>query len=325
MSGQVSQQQAIGAGGLNAQLDHLEILISKLEPKAGKSVLAILYEMDAIEAQLKELRLSGASIKAEESQFETSCAVLRKQAPVFVRAVGGVQMLQEERSRRNPPGEAWWWYLDEIYRQQRFSALKKTLSALVIAAAVIAVLAVVYQKFLAPSPDVVARYNAIQQSTQLTVDGKYDEALAAVQAGLAVLPGDPDLLLMEGVILQVQGKLAQAADVFGQARQKIGNELNFYLGRSQDYNSIGKNDLAVADAQAAVALDPNSAAGYYLLGSAQEAQKQVSQALTSYQKAVELADAQGLTNLTAEIKLKMGYLMQAAGAALPMFGVTPTP
>jgi len=327
MSGRVngSQQQGIEAGGLNARLDRLDILVSKLEPMTGKGALAILFEMDAIGAELEELRRSGASLKAEESQFETAGAGLKKQAGTFLRAVGGVNAFQEERSHRSPTRSEWWWYVDELFQQQRISSIKRIVTILVIAAVVVAALVVVYQKFLAPGPEVVARYDALQQSTNLAGQGKYAEALAAVQTGLAAVPDDPELLLMEGVLYDAQGNQEQASAIFTQARQKIGNGENFYLARCQDYLSLGKNEEALADAQTALAVNPDSAAGYFFLGSAQEALKQVAAALASYQKAAELADAQGLTSLMGEIKLRMGYLMQAAGAGLPVVTVTPTP
>jgi tetratricopeptide (TPR) repeat protein len=99
----------------------------------------------------------------------------------------------------------------------------------------------------------------------------------------------------------------------------------FTLTRAQDFLSANQNDLALADCQAVVSANPNSAFGYYLLGSAQEALKQTDLALKNYQQAIDLADAQGLSNLTVEAKVKMGYLLQAAGAAFPTLAVTPTP
>jgi cytochrome c-type biogenesis protein CcmH/NrfG len=204
-----SQMQAIEAGGVGEQLDRLDVLVSKLGNEKGKDALAILTAMDAIDARLEELKQSGANVKAEQSQFETSCAILKKKPGDFLRAMGGSRALVAERSKRNPPQAAWWWYLDEIRANQQKAALKRVAAIAAISLAVLGVLALVYQRFLAPSPEVVARYEALTQSATLAGDGNVAAAQAALQKGLAAMPQDPELWVMEGVLQQLQGDPAQ--------------------------------------------------------------------------------------------------------------------
>jgi tetratricopeptide (TPR) repeat protein len=320
----IGQMQAVAAGGLNARLDELDVLVSKLGSERGKKVIEILYAMDAIDSYMQELRQAGSALQAEESQFETSCAILRKRPGDFLRALGGSAVLAEERRKRNPPKTAWWWYLDELQARQRRSGLKRVTITVVLSLVVLALLAVIYQRFFAPSPEVVARYEALNQSTNLAGEGKVAEAQAALQKGLALLPDDPDLLVMAGVLQQMQAD-QQAAATYARAKAKYANPEDFYLTRAEDLLSVGQNDLALADCQEIVGANPKSAIGFYLLGSVQEAQKNTGSALTSYQKAIDLADAQGLTNLVAEARVKMGYLLQAAGADLPTLPISPTP
>ncbi len=328
MSGAAQQQQGqvqgIEAGGLNAQLDHLDVLVSKLGALRGKQALEILSVMDAIDARIKELKQTPSSIRAEESQFETSCAALRKGAGTFLRTVGGAGVLREERQQRNPPQEAWWWYVDEIYARQQRAAIKKTVTIGVISIVVIAVLGLVYQKFFAPSPEVVAKLNALQDSQNQAGAGNYAAALTELQKGLAVVPNDSELVLMEGVVYQLQGDQQQAADAFSRARKDFSSEEDFYLTRTQDYLSVNSYALAQADAMAAIGVNPQSAIGYLLLGGAQEGLQQIAAALKSYQKAYDLSDAQGLSNVSAEAKIRMAYLLQGAGGNLPGI-VTATP
>jgi tetratricopeptide (TPR) repeat protein len=310
----LSQMQTNQTGGLGAQLDEMDVLLSRIGARNSQQAFQILNRMDAIDCQIKEMQEHGANIKAEEGQYETACAILRKQAAAFVRDAGGASALRSEREKRNPPEGAWWWRLDEIAAQKsKESTLRfvKWGAALVI---LVGVLVAAYQIFLAPSPEVMARYEAIDKTTTLAESGNYTEALAAIQKGLDAAPDDPELLLWQGVIYSMQGNDQQAAAIFSKVQGQVSGAEAFYLMRAQDYLTIGQNPRAEQDAQAAINANPKSARGYYILGSAQENAGDSQSALKSYQMAVDLADQANDSELIVEAKVKMGYLMQGAGA-----------
>ena len=319
------QMQTIQAGGLGNLLDKLDLLISRIGSGSGIKAFEILPLLDVIDLQMKEMQEQGANLQAEEGQFDTACAVLRKQAAAFVREVGGGAGVREERENQKSLRLEWWWYLDEIAAKKRKAALISALKWSAAVVILVAVLITAYQLFLAPPSEVIARYDAIQKAGDLAASGNYTQAQAAVQKGLEAVPGDPDLMVWEGVIYGLQGNDAQAAGIFSKVKSSYASEESFYLTRSQDYLVIGQYSKSEQDTQAAIAANPDSARGYYLLGSAQEIAKDPQAALISYQQAVDLADRAGDASLVVEAKIKMGYLMQGAGGNSSSPQVTPTP
>ena len=321
----LSQMQTIQAGGLGTLLDKLDVLISRIGSGSGTKAFEILHLLDAIAIQMEEMQEQGANTQAAQAQFDTACAVLRKQAAAFVREVGGGKGVREEREKQRSPRLEWWWRLDEIAAQKRKASLVRTLKWTAVLVIILAVLVTAYQLFLAPPSEVIARYDAIQKAVDLAASGNYTQAQAAVQKGLEAVPGDPDLMVWEGVIYGLQGNDAQAASIFSKVKSSYASEESFYLTRSQDYLVIGQYSKSEQDTQAAIAANPDSARGYYLLGSAQEIAKDPQAALISYQQAVDLADRAGDASLVVEAKIKMGYLMQGAGGNSSSQQVTPTP
>jgi tetratricopeptide (TPR) repeat protein len=316
--------QTAAGGGLGAQLDELDVLISRIGSKNSQQAFQILQKMDAIDALISRLEDQGANVKAEAGQYESASAVLQKQAAALVRDAGGASAFQSEREKRNPPESAWWWRLDEIAAQKKKDSLLRAAKWGAALAILASLLVAAYLIFLAPSPEAMARYQAIDRTTTLAQSGNYSEAMGAIQKGLDVLPDDPDLLLWQGIILSLQGKDQQAAVVFSVAQGKAADAEDFYLKRCQDYLSIGQDSLAEQDAQAAIQANSISAMGYYLLASAQDEAGDKETALKNYQTASTLAEQQNDSALIVESRMKMGYIIQGAGAGYP--GIpTPTP
>ncbi len=308
----VTQGQVLGAGSLGSQLDQLDSLIGRLGLGDRQNALAVLKMMDQIEGQFNELRAQGAAIKAEESQFEASSAALLKEARRLIAELGGEAALLEERTARKPPNDAWWWYLDDYLSMKRSQAIRKSLKIGLIAVVVLAVLVVVYNRFLAPDPKAVAIFDAVNAGQGLGAQGDYATALKEVQKGLAAAPNDPQLLIMEAVLYTMQGNLQQAANDFTTARTSLANDELFYVVQSQDYLAINQVQRAATCAQEAIQVNPNSYKGYYLLGSAQELEGNTTAAYDSYNKAVQMAEAQGDSTVVVQAKIKMGYMLQGA-------------
>jgi tetratricopeptide (TPR) repeat protein len=308
-------------GELEAQLDRVETLISKLGTGV-KHPEEILDLMDQMAGQFSELARQGASVQAATAQYEACSAALRAAAGSFLKEMGGAGALQAARRQRNPDGEAWWWYLDDYLTQQRQTWLRRTLKKTLIMVVVLVVLGIVYQLFFAPDPKIMAVYNASANADRLAGQGKVEEALVEVETGLAVVPDSQDLWIRKGVLLGLLGKDAQAADSFAQGKLQSKNDEEFYLVRSQVYLAIGLYDQALADGQTAVAANPNSAIGYMLVGTTQELLGKLREAYITYQKAEELSGQLGDAGMTAQIKVKMAYLLQRFSS--PVFE-TPVP
>ncbi len=321
----VTQEQIMGAGSLGSQLDQLDNLIGRLGLGDRRNGRAILLLMDQIDGQFNERRAQRAAIQAEESQFEASSASLKKEARRLIEEMGGEAALQEERAARKPPASAWWWFLDDYLARKRSQAIRKNIKIAVVVLVVIGILAGAYQLFLAPDPKTVAVYNALNDSQNLASQGNYADAWSQLQKGLAVAPDDPELLIMEGILYTVQGQAQQAAEAFTSAQAKIQNDELFYVTQSQDYLTINQPALGAQSAQAAIKVNANSAKGYFLLGSAQEIEGDATAAYASYNKAAQLAEAAGDSTIVVQAKVKLGYLMQGAGAYPTGIPATATP
>ncbi len=307
-----TQEQVMGAGSLGSQLDRLDNLIGRLGLGDRQNALAILRMMDRIDEQFQALRAQGATIKAEESQFESSSAALLKEARRLVSELGGEAALQEQREARQPPNSAWWWYLDDYLVMKRSQTIRRFAKIALIAALVLGALALAYKLFLTPDPKTVAVFDAVNAGQLLGAEGNYAQALIEVQKGLAVAPNDSQLLIIEGVIYTMQGNLQQAAVDFATAKAGLADDELFFILQSQDFVSINQPERAVTSAQAAIQVNPKSAKGYLLLGTAQEVEGDTTAAYNSYNQAAQLADAQGDSATVVQAKIKLGYLMQGA-------------
>ncbi len=310
----LSQMQTTLKGGVGAQLDELDVLISRTGSKNSKDALQLLRLMDSVDAQIRHLEEQGANVRVLSGQFESACAALRKQSASLVRDVGGAAALKAEREKRDPPTEAWWWRLDEYVADRHRERLLRTVKWGAALAILGGLLVAAYLIFFAPSPAMMARYTAIDKTTMLAQSGNYTEALAALKKGLDEAPDDPDLLLWMGIIYTVQGNDQQAAGFFTRVQGEVAGSEEFYLRRAQDYLAIGQNVRAEQDAQAAINANSKSARGYYILASAQENAGDVQSAMKNYQAVINLADPVNDSSLIVEAKVKMGYILQGAGS-----------
>ncbi|MGQ9517819.1 MAG: tetratricopeptide repeat protein, partial [Anaerolineae bacterium] len=99
-------------------------------------------------------------------------------------------------------------------------------------------------------------------------------------------------------------------------RQLTGDEAVFLIERSQYYNEINAFAQALADAEEAVRLDPDSAIAYLMMGRALAGLQRYPEAVTAYQQAVALAEKADPT-LYVTAKVELGYLLQSLSASTP--------
>ena len=63
--------------------------------------------------------------------------------------------------------------------------------------ALLLIMGVIYQKYLAPDPQVTARYGFEQSAQDFVINGNYEEAMKEVDQGLKIAPQDPSLLTLK--------------------------------------------------------------------------------------------------------------------------------
>jgi len=111
------------------------------------------------------------------------------------------------------------------------------------------------------------------------------------------------------VIYETMGREDEAAEAFKRAQALLTREEDFFIDRGIVYLQLNQWEAAQADAETALALNPESVLGYWILGGVHEAQGQMQEAINALQQAADLASAQGNDTLYAMIKIRLGIMM----------------
>lgn len=306
----LQQKKLNPADELREILASLEERQPQLKSFNAEQARTFLLDLDRLDALFNELELAGLDLLPEQGRFQSLQSRLQKKAALLLRLLGGPIALSSLHLTPAPAAEKWWWHLDQLAAAQRQRLLRQV--GLIVGLVVLFVvgLVVLFRTVLAPSPEVLARLEAQNNAYEAIDRGQYRAAVASVEQGLAKAPGDPELLLLQGVLQEVLGE--DAAATFDQARALLNDSLDFYLIRSQLQLRVGQPVKAEADARAALELDPNSAKTWFLLGQTLEAQDKLAEAVAAYQKASELA-----------VDSEDGEIVVMARLALGRLGATP--
>jgi cytochrome c-type biogenesis protein CcmH/NrfG len=167
----------------------------------------------------------------------------------------------------------------------------------------------VYQRFLAPNLVTVASIEHQQKAESFAQTGNLAGALSEVEQSLAATPRDSEQLVFKGVLQEALGRDAAAEETFAAAEALVGKEA-FLIVRSRRYLGLAQAKAAVADAQAVIELNPDSAMGYLVLGQANEQVGNYAEAMDAYSRASTLAEAQDKLDIAAIARMQLGMLMQ---------------
>ncbi len=309
---------------LSEDLDRLSVIAGKIGMNSAEKSLALLKGLDAAVVRMKELSEESQSRRLMETQIEEINAQLRKDAGRFIRDVGGLRAYQQARAAVHPPTENEWWYLDAFRTAKHQAELRRLAIIGGSLLVVLIVLVIVYNRFFAPDPSVVAVYGAQQSANDAIMNGNFQLALDDVNKGLQVDPRDGNLLVIKGVIQENLGQADQAAQTFAAAQQVIPTKDAFFVARGQVYLLANQLDKAYADGQAAVKINPLMTQGYLLMGQADEARQNYQRALDEYNKAFDVANQNNQSELAAVIRARMAMMMQSMNAQFPGTNAIPS-
>jgi tetratricopeptide (TPR) repeat protein len=311
-------------GTVGDELDRIDIKIGKIGLNSSAQSIELLSEMDAVNTKISSLP-QGKTRQELIAQFEGSQAKLIKEANQFIRDAGGIKRISEAREKAHPGPEQSWWYLDQMRHAKRQAQLRRVLTTGSIIVVALIVLSVLYNRFLAPDPQVTALYSSEQSARDNMMAENLPEALASVEKGLAIDPQDATLLILKGVILEGLNRGNDAQASFNMASKSVSKE-DFFLLRGQAYIMINQTEKAMIDSQEAIKNNPDSAQGYLLLGQVNETVGQSKTALDNYQKAFEISDKQQQYELAALARTRMAMLMQSMNTQItpPAWMLTPT-
>lgn len=308
------QQQVIvlsSADELRLRIDHAEKILRFDTSDAARDLLATLHQAHRMADQL-ERDSPGIDLRPERARLSGLDDRVLRNAKSLVKALGGMAAFEQFRRQFDAKPDDLWWQLDARIALDR----RRLLQRLVTTGVVLAVLGVIV--FLAR--DFLFPYNPVSEAVSnagVSLDaGDLPAALAEIESGLVAAPDSAELLVWKGILLKLMGDEQGSEQAFEASRRYARNETEFYLLRGQTYIRIGRYDDVIADADAVLAIDPDSAEAYYLRATGYEGKGNVFQAMMDVDQSAQLAQDAGNDALYALARYRYAMLMQA--------GIVPT-
>ncbi len=302
---------------LRSLLERLERLLPSLRGK-GENAIDLLDWMDRIHELVPELQEGGADLRPELSRLGTVEATLQDKAGIMAREVGS--KLAQARTEAKATPERWWWYVDDIARQRRIQQLGRAGMYGVVTIAIILFVLVGIPRIFPVDPAVVASQRFSHQAEAAMQEGDVETALAAYQSAVEALPDDPVYQIRVGVLSETMGDTARAEAAYVTARTLTDDDVKFYVLRSQAFLQTDNGEAALADADQAVAMDPDSVEGYFQRGSSLDMLGRLTEAIQAFQTASDLAEDTN-PQMAVLARVRMGYLIQSA----PLYSPPETP
>jgi tetratricopeptide (TPR) repeat protein len=297
-------------GDLRDLLTNIEKHITKLKEIDPEEALAIPSLFDQAQRRLAALANAGVNVGSEESHLESLLRQFHSHDSLFVRRVGGPTVLRQARQAQQPDEDHWWWYVDEALASRRKSTLLRwAVGFLVLVVAVLGFNSI-YQRFLAPDPAVQASYGLRQNAENALITGDPQLALENVNEALTYTPDNAYLYLLQGVIYLTLEKPDAAEKSFDIARQKFQDDEIFYAERAGLYAIIGQAELAIEDANTAIAINPDMAYAYIHRAQAYETMGDLSAALADYELASEIAEQTGDAEIQVFARMRLAQLLE---------------
>ncbi len=309
-------------------LDRLENLVGIIQRRDAAEIREIPGLLDQSLDLLTQLKTGGGQWNAEEARLRTIHAQLDRQAGIVVKKLGGSAGFAAQRAQfpEPPDPEArWWWYLDELVTARRRALLRKIAIGVGVVAVLLIVAALVYQRFFAPDPATLARYQHQSNAETLADHGDLAGALAEIELGLDFGPTDPTLLALKAAIQDTLGDLPASEETLAALQAAVEQDAERYsVALGQAYLRLGNPDRTIQEIEALLAVQPDSAYAYYVLATAQETKGDSFSAIESYSTAANLAAEANDTQLEAMARMAMAYANQHI--LMPSMGTaTPTP
>jgi tetratricopeptide (TPR) repeat protein len=292
---------------LREHISASEKALASITPGSARELL----QNTADAHRLKDaLRASGADVRAEESRLETIEERMVKSARPIVTALGGSAQFASVRKQIDPTITDKWWQLDEVVADER----RKQWQRIGIGVAIIALIGLagfLLRDVLFPDDPVGDAVFAAQSALR---DGDGPRAVSAIDLGLTNVPTSTTLLIWKAALLEQQQQ-SGATSVYGQA-QAMMPERDFVLEKSQVNLMLGNFEQVITDTTRLINAYPDLAEAYFIRASGHESRNDSAQAIQDLEQAARIAEAAGNDTLYATARVRLGMLMQNAGAGL---------
>lgn len=290
-----------------------ERLINLTDPVSAAELYS---RLDQITDLLPQLQARGGDIRAEEARWQSLQERLATRGSRVLRAWQGSSRLAAARQVANPAADRWWWWIDQKVAKQRQRKQRRIAGVALALLAIVAIAAFALPRFFPVDPVVRQSYRLQLRAETALANLDLAEGYEALNQAIVIDPTNVNLLILHGVVADVQGDLAAAEQSWQRARSLLfGDEARFFTERGQSYLRAQQAVKAIDDLQAAIALDPASARAHLVLGGALEAEGRYQEALSAYQQASDLADAAGNAELTVMARAQIANLFPRIQAA----------
>ncbi|MBW6473778.1 MAG: hypothetical protein K0B14_11670 [Anaerolineaceae bacterium] len=294
---------------ISSNLDEIETILGKLDGSQSPIAEKVFDIMDEIQEQKKFLQ------NDKKEKIETQLSYVTKRiyssAKVLLKTIGGKEVLKEKRKIKGKNSDHWWWYLDNYLEEKRKRDLQRTGMIGLAMVVFFAILAVVYDRYLAPPPEVRARIDYETRIDDFIYAGDYISAMSEMEGALALAPDYYPLWIKKGVLEKVLGNEAEEQSSYEIAQQFVENQEYFYYERASIFMQFGLYDDVLTDTDNLLEINAKSAEAYLYRGLVYEMREERSQAYDAFEKAALLAEEQNKNQLVATIRVRMGMLMQS--------------
>jgi tetratricopeptide (TPR) repeat protein len=154
-----------------------------------------------------------------------------------------------------------------------------------------------------PNSEQVARNLKFSEHAQEAIDrGDYEQARIELLQLANEVPSSAEAKQRLGMVLQLEGKLAEAEECYRAALQRDPDYVEALIGLGQVEAQQGQITPALKHMEAAIEIDPQRPRGHFSLGRLLETQGRTDEALAEYFRALELEP----TN--AEVSVNIGAI-----------------
>ncbi len=296
------------ASHLRQIINEIEIGLGKISSRQVNTLRNIPVLFDQAAQLLDNLEQNGADIAPEFARFGTVSAEFRRKGSDFLKAIGGRKAFENIRQARKPEKELWWWYIDAYLDEQYVVRQKNLIRTFLLTIGTLGLITLIYILFLAPDEATRARYTLQSNAESALAQGMPEQALEMIEKGLAINPDDEHLLILYGVAAKLANRQDLADTQFARALDVIGDKVDFLTARSQVYLSARVPELALADAQEAIEINPTSAIAYYQKGLASNALGDSQSALQALENAASLAGSEDNIQLEGMARIQLAYI-----------------
>jgi Tfp pilus assembly protein PilF len=335
------------ADELREILGHIERRLANANSATAEQVRELFGWLDQVVTLVADLESQGVDLRPEHTRLESIEGTVRSKAGTLVRRAGLSLLRWREEVR--PDKSHWWWWLDRFVLAHTQQRLRRTAISLVILVVLGAAFYYAFNYFFPTDPNVEKAQGFQLAAERLVMEGDWAGAEQQFLEALKYTPDDLGLWTWLGVVREKQGNQAGAEEAFARARELADaalaaaiahaptgaeeafarvqeladSELTYRLARGQAYTQAGDGEKALAEAEKAVGLAPDSAQAHFLLAGAYEILGRRYEAIQEFEKVSALAEDKD-PQLVVLSRMRMGMLMQMPESSPPVTGTVTT-